>query len=271
MSAADLFGGADGESAYNPISGVVIGIVTNNKDEEKLGRIKVKFPWRGDEEETFWVRIATMMAGNNRGSVFYPEVGDEVLIAFDRGDPDVPFMIGALWNGKDKPPEVNENGKNNIRKIRSRSGHEFIFDDNDSEKKEKVEIHTNYGHTILMDDTDQKQKLEIKTKKGHKIVLDDSAGKEKIEIIDKNGSDKIIIDSVKKSIDIACDMALKIKANTIDIEGTTSIKLKSAKIDIEASAQCTVKGAMLKTEASGIAEHKAGGIMTVKGALVKIN
>ncbi|MCK4734088.1 MAG: hypothetical protein KAT65_16670, partial [Methanophagales archaeon] len=123
--------------------GVFIGLVTNNEDDEKRGRVKVEFPWRGNSNESNWARVATVMAGKDRGTFFLPEVDDEVLVAFDRGDINHPYVIGSLWNGVDTPPETNADGKNNIRKIKSRSGHEIIFDDNHKQKKEKIEIHTN--------------------------------------------------------------------------------------------------------------------------------
>jgi len=115
----------------NIIHGVVVGIVTNNKDPEDLGRIKVNFPWRGIQDESIWARIATLMAGQDRGSYFLPEIGDEVLVSFEHGDIHQPYVIGSLWNGQDKPPETNSDGKNNNRLIKSRSGHKFIFNDSE--------------------------------------------------------------------------------------------------------------------------------------------
>jgi uncharacterized protein involved in type VI secretion and phage assembly len=188
------------------INGVVTGIVANNKDPERLGRIKVQFPWLSKDSESDWIRIASFSAGKERGGFFLPEVGDEVLIAFEQGDIDYPYVIGALWNSEDLPPESNSDGKNNIKKITSRSGHEIVFNDDSEQKKEKLEIHT---------------------KAGHKITLDDSTGQEKLEIIDKTGSNKISIDSVQNSISIESGMQLKIKANIVEIEGTSSLTLKS--------------------------------------------
>lgn len=200
------------------IYGVVIAVVTSNQDPEGLGRIKINFPWRGEKDESYWARITSPMAGNERGMVFYPEVDDEVLVAFEHGEINQPYVIGALWNGKDKPPETNSDGKNNIRKIRSRSGHEIIFNDDDTAMQEKIEIHT---------------------KGEHKIVLDDSSGQEKIEIVDKTGSNKIVIDSMMNSINIESAMELKIKGNIVEIEGTTSLTLKS-------SAVLTIQGSIVK-------------------------
>lgn len=204
MSIIDALGIEDRE--IKKTVGVAAGIVTNNQDPDGLGRVKIKFPWLSDDNETDWVRIATLMAGSERGSFFLPEVGDEVLVAFEHGDINHPYVIGALWNGVATPPATNSDGQNNIRKIRSRSGHEIIFNDDDTAKQEKIEIHTNAGH---------------------KIVLDDTSGQEKIEIIDKTGSNKMTIDSVRNSVNIESAMQLKIKANIVEIEGTTSLTLKS--------------------------------------------
>lgn len=200
------------------IEGVVMGIVTNNQDPERLGRVKIKFPWLSDSDESYWARVATLMAGKDRGTFFLPEVGDEVLVAFDHGDINHPYVIGALWNGVDTPPETNADGKNNIRKIKSRSGHELIFDDNGEQKKEKIEIHTKAGHTI---------------------ILDDSTGKEKIEVKDKTGNNSIVIDSVQNAISISSQMKLSIKAQIIELEAGGMMSIKSG-------ATLTVQGALVK-------------------------
>jgi uncharacterized protein involved in type VI secretion and phage assembly len=215
---SEIFQDVEAESLNSRINGVVIGIVTNNNDPQGMGRVRVRFPWRGDDDESYWARVATMMAGKDRGTFFLPEVDDEVLVAFDHGDINHPYVIGALWNGVDTPPETNADGKNNIRKIKSRSGHEIIFDDNHEQNSEKIVIHTNAGHTIL---------------------LDDSAGAEMIEIKDKTDNNKITIDSVQNSINIESAMQLKIKANVVEIEGTTSLTLKS-------NAALTIQGLPVK-------------------------
>jgi uncharacterized protein involved in type VI secretion and phage assembly len=228
MSILDTLTG--GNQNANRVYGVAAGIVTNNQDPDGLGRVKIRFPWLSDENETGWVRIATLMAGGQRGSFFLPEVGDEVLVAFEHGDINHPYVIGSLWNGTDNPPETNSDGKNNIRKIKSRSGHEIVFDDNDEQSTEKLEIKTNGGHTIVLDDSSGQEQVGIQSKAGHKVVLNDASGQEKIEIVDKSGSNKIVIDSMQNAINIESGMQLKIKANIVEIEGTTSLTLKSSAI-----------------------------------------
>lgn len=217
MTLLDILTDEDEElEKANQINGVVVGIVTNNKDPDGMGRIKVTFPTLSDDDESFWARMSTLMAGKDRGSFFIPEVEDEVLVAFGHGDIDDPYIIGALWNGVDTPPETNSDGKNNIRKIKSRSGHEIIF--NDEKQKEKLEIHTNKGHTI---------------------TLDDSSGAEKISITDKTEKNLIEIDSVQKSITIESTMKLNIKSKMVEIESDGMMTIK-------AGATLTLQGALIK-------------------------
>lgn len=218
MNMFDMSQESEDQETGGKIKGVAVGVVTNNKDPQGMGRVKVRFPWRENQDESHWARIATLMAGKDRGSFFLPEVGDEVLVAFEREDIRHPYVIGGLWNGQDKPPETNSDGKNNIRKIKSRSGHEIIFNDDHEAKKEKVEIHT---------------------KAGHKVVLDDAAGSEKIEVRDKSGSNFIVIDSVQNSITIESTAQLKIKSQKIDIEAGATMTLK-------ASGALTIQGAIVK-------------------------
>jgi uncharacterized protein involved in type VI secretion and phage assembly len=118
--------------------GVVVGVVTNNQDPDNLGRVKVKLPWLSEEDESHWARVLTPMAGNGRGLYFLPEVDDEVLVAFEHGRVEFPYVLGALWNGKDTPPESNEDGANNLRGITSRSGLVIRLDD--AEGAERIEI-----------------------------------------------------------------------------------------------------------------------------------
>lgn len=205
MSILDLFE----EEQGSKINGVVIGIVTNNKDPKGIGRIKVKFPWREDSDESYWARIATLMAGKDRGTYFIPEVGDEVLVSFDHGDIHHPYIIGALWNGIDPPPASNTDGKNDIRKIKSRSGHEIIFTD-----------------------TDGQEMVEILTQSGHKIILDDTFGKERIEIKDKTDNNFLVIDTANKSMKMSSEMKLSIESNIIEIKAGATLTLQGNIIKI---------------------------------------
>jgi uncharacterized protein involved in type VI secretion and phage assembly len=144
------------------ILGVVVGIVTNNQDPDGLGRVKVKIPRLSGDDESNWARIVSFMAGKERGSFFLPEVDDEVLVAFEYGNINIPYIIGSLWNGKDKPPISNDDGKNNFRIIKSRSGHLIRLDDTDG--MEKIEIIDKSEKNSLSIDTAD-NKIMIKSEK----------------------------------------------------------------------------------------------------------
>jgi uncharacterized protein involved in type VI secretion and phage assembly len=189
-------------------AGVTIGkVIENSGDPENIGRIKISLPVRAGAAETFWARVATIMAGNNRGAYFLPEKEDEVLVAFEDGDVEHPVVIGSLWNGQDAAPETNGDGKNNVRVIKSRSGHTLTFNDDADNHQEQVILKSNAGHAITLDDTQ---------------------GSEKLSIIDKSGANKVVFDSAQNCITIESSMQLNIKANIIQIEGTSSVTIKSS-------------------------------------------
>ncbi|HEX6032701.1 MAG TPA: VgrG-related protein [Tepidiformaceae bacterium] len=211
-----LFDGAGRmeEQARAVTRGVVIGIVTQNQDPEDQARVKVKFPWLADDSESHWARLASPMAGDDRGLLTIPEVNDEVLVAFEHGDFNRPYVIGALWNGVDKPPVAASravDGSGVVRRI-------------------------------------------FKTRAGHVIQLDDTSGKEKIEIIDKSNGNKVVIDTAanKITVDARLEVEIKggqkvaIKAPQVEIEGTQSVKVSGAQIESAASARQKISGGIVE-------------------------
>jgi phage baseplate assembly protein V len=129
------------------IQGVVVGLVTA-VDEQIPGQVKVHFTAFEESHETDWIRIATTMAGGNRGTFFMPEVNDEVLVAFERGDVRFPFVVGFLWNGQDKPPADHVR----LRRIQSANGHTISFIDatEDHGSKGALVIEDAHGNRITM-------------------------------------------------------------------------------------------------------------------------
>jgi uncharacterized protein involved in type VI secretion and phage assembly len=187
------------------VFGVVVGLVSNNQDDEGLNRVKVTFPWLSEDEESHWARVSCLMAGEKRGILFLPEVGDEVLVAFEHGDIDRPYVIGSLWNGVDKPPVTNDDGKNNIRLIQSRSGHKVKLDDTDG--SEKIEILDKSGKNSIVWDTSE-----------NTITI--SADK---DIVLKAPSGKISLD--------AKELSLK-SSGEAKVEAGGSMTLKGSTVDI---------------------------------------
>ncbi len=130
-------GGPKRDGSDMSLGGVYFGIVTQNKDDEKkLARVKVRLPWMpgGDDDQAHWARVAVPLIGGEFGTFVLPEVGDQVLVMFIAGDIRWPVVIGAAWNKTDEPPETNDDGKNDFRLIKSRSGHRLLLDDSSNTK-----------------------------------------------------------------------------------------------------------------------------------------
>ena len=196
----------------NRFYGVVVGVVTNNQDPENMHRVKVRFPWLSDDVESNWARVASPMAGNGRGAYFLPEVDDEVLVAFDHGRIDHPYVLGCLWNGKDGAPESNQNGENNNRTIKSRSGHVLRL--NDASGNETIEIIDKSGKNRIIIDTAR-----------NSITIEAEA-----DITVKSSSGKLTLQA----------------ARGIEMKSQAGISAQAAQgIDLKANAQVTVKGATI--------------------------
>jgi uncharacterized protein involved in type VI secretion and phage assembly len=189
--------------------GVAVAVVRQNKDDSGQGRVKVNYPWHSQPGESYWARVALPMTGNRRGTYFIPEVGDEVLVAFERGDLRFPYVVGSLWNGVDKSPVTNADGKNDIRVIHSRKGHKLTFDDGD---RGKVQLELNDGKRLTLDDDG--------------IVLDDGKGS---SLTIKSGNGEVTVQAASK---------LTLKATQIVLDGKTTT--------IKAGATLELSGALVK-------------------------
>ena len=186
-------------------NGILIGTVMDLDDPEKIGRVKVRLPQYNDEQSC-WARIVAPMAGPKRGFFFRPEIEDEVLVAFENGDPRRAYVLGALWSKVDAPPPDDGKKDNNWRFIVSRS-----------------------GHILKFDDTNGAEKIEVIDKSGkHKIVIDASG--DKVQIICDSGDVEVKapVGSVKveaKSIEINASADMTLKAGS-------QLKIQGAKVDI---------------------------------------
>lgn len=214
MNAANLIEGLISASAASDgrFHGVVIGVVTDNRDPDGMHRVKLHFPWLNADEESHWARVVSPMAGKSRGLYALPEVDDEVLVAFEHGSVDHPYVIGALWNGKDTPPENNDNGSNDHRSFTSRS-----------------------GHVVRLNDASGQETVEIIDKSGsNRIVIDTSARKIRIEA----DGDIEITSSTGK---------VKISGLSIELTSQTDVKVQAqTTVDITANAQASIQAALVK-------------------------
>ncbi len=216
--------------------GVTIAVVTNVEDDDNLGRVKVKFPWLTDEDESPWARVVTPMAGGDRGFYFLPEVDDEVLVAFEHGDMAFPYILGSLWNGKDKPPEKNDDGENNKRLIKSRSGHMIVFDD--TEDKEQLIIQDKSGKNKITIDCEN-DAMTIQVEKDFTIEA-----KGKVTI--KSKDDDMLLECKNLEIKTQSDCKINAGANC-NIQAKTKGEFKAQSgLELNCSAGVKVNNGALE-------------------------
>ena len=172
--------------------GVYAALVTDVQDPLGQGRVKVKLPWcpdSGSGSFEVWARLATMMAGAKRGTWFVPDAEDEVVVAFEGGDPSAPIVIGSLWNGTDDPPEMMAAGNH------------------------KRTILTGAGVRITLDDTSGSVSMLLETPGGQRVLLEDSAAA--VTVRDSNGN-SIKLESA--GITITASAQVSVKASTVQVD-----------------------------------------------------
>ena len=141
------------EIEKQPGDTLVIGIVTDNQDDKGQGRVKVKYPWLSNEHGSDWARLVVPGGGAERGIEFLPEVNDEVLVGFEQGDVNHPYVLGGLWNGRDAPPKKSS---------------EVVS----AHKVQRRVIKSRAGHVITLDDTDGGGGITIEDRNGNKVLID---------------------------------------------------------------------------------------------------
>jgi uncharacterized protein involved in type VI secretion and phage assembly len=186
--------------------GVLPALVTDIKDPDKQGRVKVTLPWSPDSKGgryEAWARLATLFGGNKRGSWFVPDVDDEVLVAFEQGDPRRPYVLGGLWNGRDSAPETMDGAAKNYKKV----------------------LCSRNGVKVTLDDKDGQEKLLLETPGGQKITLKDGPGAVTIE--DSNGN------------------SVKLESAGITVTASAKVNVKASQVSISAG-MVTVDAGMAK-------------------------
>ena len=261
-TAAGIAGaGAPDRAVFN---GAAVGIVTDVKDPDGLGRVKVKFPWLDEKQTSDWLRIAFPGGGGKAHSGWYllPEVEDEVLVVFEHGDVKRGYVLGGLHNGVDKPFYKNEkviggDGKVNQHAFRLKSGAHLLFDEKDGDEL-----------------------IEIKNKDGN-FVFKHSA-KDGVVLENKTSGDKMAITN-KGNMTIVCetgDISIEAKQGGIKLKAMKDINLEATgKVGVKATQDASVEGMNVKVsgqmnaevKGSMMAKLEGGTNATVKAAMVMIN
>jgi|tagenome__1003787_1003787.scaffolds.fasta_scaffold20894853_2 uncharacterized protein involved in type VI secretion and phage assembly len=209
-SAADV-GGA-------PSIGIAAGVVTNNLDVPMEGKVKVRIPAMDRE---VWARLTAPGAGSGTGLFYVPRVDDEVLVAFAGGDPNGAFLLGGLWNLRDRIPVSDPATALTSRILRSG-------------------VTTGTGHLIELDDL--LQSVTITTSTDQKITMDPT----KIELTNLAGSVKVTLDNATQSISITAAASIKLEAPQVSIKGATVEINGVATTDVKSGGVCSVTAPLVK-------------------------
>ncbi|KWX22813.1 VgrG-related protein [Mycolicibacterium wolinskyi] len=234
-------------------AGVAVAVVSDANDPTHQGRVKLTFPWLSDDYVSDWARTVQLGAGKDRGAMVIPEVGDEVLVAFEQQDPQRPYVLGGLYNGVDtvntKGPSLIDSGSGavNRRSLISRNGHRLDLLDEDG-KTEGITAETGDG----------KLKLTL-----------DSVGTR--IVVHSDGS--ILIEGKKGIVVDAASSDLQLKGKKISITATNGVAVSggAGAVDVETQVALSLKGTTVKVAAKAAGEFKAGGPTVITGAPVKIN
>ncbi|NED93728.1 hypothetical protein G1H11_00175 [Phytoactinopolyspora alkaliphila] len=222
--------------------GLVVGVVTNNDDPEKLGRVKVNFPWISVEVESAWARVASIGGGGNRGMVSLPEVNDEVLVGFEGGDLRTPVVLGGLHGGKDRPPEYAvKSGRTTYRRITSRLGHVIEMADGDPPDRHILIALAGGDRQISL----AHDRMDIELPGGVPFTL--KAGEASIAV-DAGGG--IVLDGTK--VEITGRQGVSINGMNVALKADAEVSMEAAVAAIRAKVQATVEGAAALNLKAGV-------------------
>ena len=238
-------------------NGIVTGIVKNNWNQDFPGQVQVELLIGKSGQTTLqWVRVMQPYCGKDYGEYFLPEINSEVVIGFLAGNTSSPVVLGCLWGKEEKLPEGKANEKNSIKSIRTKGGHEIIFDE--TEGKELIEIKTKGQLDILLQDEEKV------------ITIQDDQGKNLLKIEGQNGA--ITIEAEKKLLLKAGEETI-----TLDAEGK-KMSFASGNVEIQANQGLKLKGQntnlegnMMNIKAQGSMKVESSAALQLKGSICQIN
>ena len=251
------------ETGDNRIFGVMVGTVVKNYDKDMPGRVCVVIPVRDAEaNELKWARVAMPSHGKQWGMYFQPEINDQVLLAFEQGNIEKPYVIGCVPKDSNSFLTHAHDKDNQYKKIVTKNGNSVIFEDNaeGDGTKDKIKIETaEKGHSILLDNENKK------------IVIRDNDNKNFIEMKTENGSVKIQAES-KLEIKVGDNIVLKMNGSTggVTLECSKLNVKANGSIDVDATGSLKASGATVNLDANSLLKATSSGVTTIGGSPIKI-
>lgn len=243
-------------SSPKRVHGVVIGVVTNNMDPLQLGRVKVRYPHLGSLPpiESNWCRVASQSGGMMSGSYFIPDINTEVLVAFEHGDVNYPYILGTLWNNLDRPPKptaaVVIGGKVIERVIQTAKGHYISF--NDMPGKEGITLSDKLGlNSIFLDLT----KKSVSIKAMNEVAIDCLSFK-------VSSKAKVYIEGLA-DVGIVSKGAMKIESNIITAKASVNFNIKAGMMNVAGDGGLTLKGGAASISLMGPSINMNNGALEV--------
>lgn len=228
------------QECQKPVGMIEIAEVVDNKDPDKLGRVKIKFYWQRNDAESVWVRVSSLYSGAGKGILFTPELGAQVIIGYQHNNPSQPILLGSLYHKIDG--ESYNSDDNKLKLIQTKGGNYIFFDDNDKEQRIVISNENNNKTCITLNFKDNGN-IEIKT--------EGSLSLEGKDISIKSETLKIQID---QTFEIEAKQSAKIKTAQLKLEANASLemasqgslKMEGALVDVEGQAMITMKAGLIK-------------------------
>lgn len=226
--------------------GLMCGVVTDSKDPEKRGRVRVEFPAFGPKETSDWARVATIGAGGERGLMVIPEVDDEVLVAFEGGDLRRPVVLAGLHNEANKIPQHDVSHGVAHRRFTSRLGHVIELADGADLKDQHILIALAGGQDLIRLGKDRMD-VRLPMKRPMTITV---------------GQTTIAVDG---------DNRLTVEAQEVSVTARGKLTLSGQNVEIKAVQKLSASAMNLESKATAVASLESDGLVTVKGKSVAIN
>jgi type VI secretion system secreted protein VgrG len=232
-------------SIHPPASEMQVGVVTDINDKKSLGRVRVRLNSQAGQEKTPWIRVASPYPGKTKGVYINPEIGDQVVVAFENNNPERPYVLTGFYNAEDKPQHFHT--ENHNKAIKTKGGHEILM--YDEKGKEKFSIFSPKEVTIRADTGTMtqtaKQNITIESETANITIKCPETITIQAKHIIIKGKDSIKMES--KDITIDASNSLKASAKTIDIDADTNNSMSAgAKFSIDGTASTVITGGVIK-------------------------